>query len=169
MSNARPPFGRVDRILARLDFGWSVTGNHLAYIEDHGLWGERFRPGGPHGLWIAGHLAFYEGGSLRLYRRLAKNRLDGWKDHFSNGSPCLDELARYPSPETVLRELKDGRKAIRETIAGFTDADLDTPVSNERLAIRDWQSQIEFMVWHESHHAAQLGAIANNHRDSVAS
>ena len=40
-------------------------------------------------------------------------------------------------------------------------------MSNERLAIRDWQSQIEFMIWHESHHAAQLGAIANSHRGTV--
>lgn len=169
MSNARQPFGRVDRILARLDFGWNVIGSNLTYIEDHGLWGERFRPGGPHALWIVGHLAFYARGSLKLYRSLPKNPLDKWKDLFGNGCPCFDDLERYPSPQTIRDELMKGREAIRASIAGFTGADLDRPVSNERLAIRDWQSQVEFMIWHESHHAAQLGAIANNHRDSVAS
>ncbi len=168
MSKARPPFGRLERILARLDFSWSVTGNHLTYIEEHGLWAERFRPGGPHGLWIAGHLAFYERGSLKLYQGLEKNSLGDWGSFFGNGCPCSDDLGLYPAPETVRGELTSGRKAIRESIAAFTDADLDRPVTNERLAIRDWQSQIEFMIWHESHHAAQLGAIANSHRDSVA-
>lgn len=166
MSNARASFGRLERILARVDFTWRVSGSQLDYIVEHGLWSTRFRPGGPHGLWIAGHLAFYERGALRLYRGLDSHPLGEWKDLFGNGSPCLDDLTCYPEPAHVHAELMEGRAAVRESIAALGPADLDRPVSNERLAIRDLQSQIEFLVWHDSHHAAQLGAIVNNHKGS---
>ena len=43
----------------------------------------------------------------------------------------------------------EGRAAVRESIAAFSPADLDRPVANERLAIRDRQSQIEFLIWHD--------------------
>ena len=167
MNRAREPYGRLERILARLDFSWRVSGLQFEYIVDHGLWSCRFRPGGPHGMWIAGHLAFYERGALKLYQRLDENPLAHWKDLFGNGSPCLDDLSSYPAPEAVMGELQQGRAAVRESIAGFSAADLDRPASNERLAIRDVQSQIEFLIWHDSHHAAQLGAIVNNHKGAV--
>ncbi len=166
MSNTNAPYGRLERILARVDFSWGVSGSQFEYIAAHGLWSTRFRPGGPHGLWIAGHLAFYERGGLKLYRGLESHPLGHWQDVFGNGSPCLDDLASYPEPGQILDELKQGRAAVRETIAAFTAADLDRPVANERLAIRDVQSQIEFMMWHDSHHAAQLGAIVNTHKGS---
>ena len=167
MSDSNAPFGRLERILARIDFAWRVSGANFAYIAEHGIWGNRFRPGGPHGLWIAGHLAYYEAGALRLYQGLIGNLLEDWKDLFGNGSPCLDDLSRYPDPERVYARLSDGRDAARDVIAELSDADLDRPVSNERLAIRDIQSHIEFAAWHDSHHAAQLGAIVNMHKDSL--
>lgn len=167
MQDSRSGFSRLERLLARLDFSWQVSQSQLAYIAEHGLWGRRFRPGGPHGLWIAGHLAFYERGSLRLYRGLQHHPLADWKDLYGNGSPCLDNLAAYPPAGRIHDELVGGREAVRATIAAFSDSDLDRPVSNERLAIRDWQSQIEFMIWHDAHHGAQLGAIVNSHRDDT--
>lgn len=167
MSAAQGPYGRLERILARLDFSWSRSRMHLDYLARHGMLSRRFRPGGPHGLWIAGHLAFYERGALRLYRSLDRHSLAEWKDLFANGSPCLDDLSRYPDAKVVLGELQSGREEVRKTVEGFSDADLDRPVSNERLAIRDLQSHIEFVVWHDSHHAAQLGAIVNSHKDEL--
>ncbi len=158
----------MDRLLARLDFAWRASGAQLDYIAEHGLWSTRFRPGGPHGLWIAGHLAFYEAGALKLYKELEDHPLGNWKGLFANGCPCLDDLSAYPDPESVRARLDAGRAELRETIAGMSDADLDRSVVNERLAIRDIQSQIEFMVWHDSHHAAQLGGVANTHRGSLA-
>ena len=168
MTNAKAPYGRLERILARLDFTWRVSGSQLEHIAQHGLWSTRFRPGGPHGLWIAGHLAFYERGALKLYRGLDRHPLGDWKDLFGNGSPCLDDLASYPAPEYIHEKLTEGRAAVRESIAAFSPVDLDRPVANERLAIRDMQSQIEFLIWHDSHHAAQLGAIVNSHKDGSA-
>ena len=164
MSSNAAPFGRLERILARLDFSWMVSGGQLDYIAEHGLWPTRFRPGGPHGLWIAGHLAFYERGALRFHKGLDSNPLGHWKDLFANGSPCPDHLSGYPEPEAIHDELKQGRAALRDCIAAYGDADLDRTVTNERLAIRDAQSQIEFLIWHDSHHAAQLGAIVNTHK-----
>lgn len=161
MSDGEAPYGRLGRVLARLDFTWRVSGSQLDYIGWHDLWMARFRMGGPHALWIAGHLAFYEAGALRLYRNLENHPLEGWKSLFGNGSPSLDDSSQYPSASDILGKLRAGRAAVRETIAGLAEADLDRPVSNERLAIRDIQSQIEFLVWHDSHHAAQLGAIVN--------
>ena len=168
MSNARAPFGRLERILARLDFAWGVSGPQLDYIRGHDLWMNRFRPGGPHALWIGGHLAFYESGALRLYQGLDTHPLADWKELFGNGSPSPDEPSHYPSPQEILGQLQQGRQAIRACVARFGNEDLDRPVENERLAIRDLQSQIEFMIWHDSHHAAQLGAIINNFKQRQA-
>ena len=71
-----------------------------------------------------------------------------------------------PIPSRLLAALESGRKEALAAIAGLSDAQLDSPVVNERLAIKDLQSQIEFMVWHDAHHDAQLGAILNNHKAS---
>lgn len=168
MSTEQAPYSRLERILARLDFAWRVSGSQLDYVAEHDLWMRRFRPGGPHALWIGGHLTFYEAGALRVYERQPAQALANWKDIFGNGSPCVDDAARYPGPEEVLDSLKRGREAIRTSIAGMRDEDLDRPVTNERLAIRDVQSQIEFLVWHDSHHAAQLGAIVNGFKQDSA-
>ena len=172
MSSAEGSYGRLERVLARLDFAWRASGTQLAYVDEHGIWSTRFRPGGPHGLWIAGHLAFYEGGALKLYGQFESNPVEEWKELFRNGSACRDDLSGYPDPAEVLARLRDGRSKAREAIASMTDADLDRALErnprSERLAIRDIQSQIEFMIWHDSHHAAQLGAIANTHKASLA-
>lgn len=169
MSAESAPYGRLERILARLDFAWRVSGSHVGYIADHDIWSARSRPGGPHGLWLTGHLAFYEASALSLYTGNDSNSLDQWKGVFGNGSPSLDDLSNYPDPADVQAQLVRGRRAIREAIAGFSEEDLDREVLKERLAIRDMQSQIEFLVWHDSHHAAQLGGIVNTHKDAAAS
>lgn len=163
MSSTDAPYGRLERVLARLDFSWGVSARHLAYIAEHGIWTRRFRPGGPHGLWIAGHLAFYEAAALSLYRGLEGNPLASWQDTFGNGSPCLDDLSKYPDPAVIHERLASGREEARRAISALSEVDLDRPVANERLAIRDVQSHIEFMAWHDSHHAAQLGGIVNTH------
>lgn len=169
MSNTDAPYGRLERLLARVDFTWRVSGSHVDYIAQHGIWTNRFRPGGPHGLWIAGHLTYYEAGALSLYKGVDGNPLSDWKELFGNGSPCLDDLSRYPDPAGIHARLTSGRQAVRDAIASLGDADLDRTVDVERLAIRDLQSQIEFLAWHDSHHAAQLGGIVNTHKDGLAS
>jgi len=166
MSNDRASYGRLQRILDRVGFTWRASSSKLEYVAEHGIWMNRFRPGGPHALWIAGHLAFYEGGARKLYQGLEHHPLGHWKDLFANGSECYDEADKYPDPEQLLAALESGRKEALAAIAGLSDAQLDSPVVNERLAIKDLQSQIEFMVWHDAHHDAQLGAILNNHKAS---
>lgn len=168
MSKASASYGRRSRILARLDFSWGVSSRHLAYIAEQDIWTQRFRPGGPHGLWIAGHLAYYEAGAVNLYKGLEGNPLSSWKDAFGNGSACHDDRSRYSDPGEILERLNSGRQEARKAIAALSDADLDRSVHNERLAIRDLQSQIEFLIWHDSHHAAQLGGIVNTHMDGLA-
>ena len=166
MSDGGSSYGRLQRILDRVGFAWRASRSKLEYVAEHGLWMSRFRPGGPHALWIAGHLAFYEGGARKLYQGLDHNPLGDWKDLFANGSECYDDPGKYPAPEQLLAELGRGRDEVLAAIAGMSDAQLDSPVVNERLAIKDVQSQIEFMVWHDAHHDAQLGAIVNNHKAS---
>ena len=168
MSKASAPYGRRKRILARLDFSWGVSGRHLAYIAEQDIWTQRFRPGGPHGLWIAGHLAYYEAGAANLYKGLEGNPLSSWKDTFGNGSPVMTIGRAIPIPGEILERLNSGRQEARKAIAALSNADLDRSVHNERLAIRDLQSQIEFLIWHDSHHAAQLGGIVNTHMDGLA-
>ena len=162
MSNLQVPFNRLERLMARLDFCWGYTQSKLKSINEQGLWMERFRPEGPHGLWIAGHLAYTESGALQLYRELENNRLADWKDLFGKDSTCSDDPSEYPSTATVWKEFEQIRGDIRETFASFTDENLDRPVTYERFRIRDLQSHLEFMLWHDSHHSAQLGAIVNN-------
>ena len=165
MSEGQAPYGRLERILDRVDFAWGASGSMLRYIGEQGIWMQRFRPGGPHGLWIAGHLAFYEAGAFRLYEGLEGNPLADWKERFGNGSECLDDSSRYADPSGILDTLLQGREKLRRSIEALSEAGLDRPVpENARLRIRDVQSQIEFMVWHDSHHAAQLGAIVNTHK-----
>lgn len=165
MTENQAHYGRLERLLDRIDFTWRASGSLLHYVSEHGIWMRRFRPGGPHGLWIAGHLAFYEAGLLSVQTRSDANPLADWKASFGNGSECLDDVARYADPTGILNRLESGRSALREWVSGLSEADLDRAVpENERLKIRDVQSQLEFMVWHDSHHAAQLGAIVNNHK-----
>lgn len=161
------PYNRMSRILARLDFSWGASGSKLGYIAKNGLWMSRFRPGGPHALWIAGHLSYYEGAARKLYEGLDSNPLEDWKGLFGNGSPCLDDAAAYPDPASVLETLKSGRSMTRSAIASLSELDLDRTVLNERLAIQDLQSQIEFLIWHDAHHGAQLGAIVSEYKDSL--
>ena len=159
---------RTQRILDRLDFAWSASGNLAKFVVDEGIGMRRFRPGGPHGVWIVGHLAFYERHALSLYKGLGSSPLAGWKERFGNGSECLDDTAAYDDPASILATLKEGRQLIRDTIEGMSDSDLDRAVpANERLKIRDVQSHIEFMIWHDSHHAAQLGAVVNMHNQEL--
>ena len=167
MENEGSPYGRLERLLDRVGFSWRATGSKLEYVAEHGLWMNRFRPGGPHALWIAGHLAFYEGGARKLYQGLEHNPLGQWKDLFANGSECHDDAGRYPDSAEIISELQRGREESLAAIAGLSDEQLDAPVVNERLAIKDLQSNIEFMVWHDAHHGAQLGAIVSDHKASL--
>lgn len=167
MNETQAPYGRLERLLDRIDFTWRASGLNLHYIDEQGIWMQRFRPSGPHGLWIAGHLAFYEAGVFSVQTQSEGNDLADWKALFGNGSECFDDPARYADPTGILNRLESGRAALRERVASYSEADLDRPVSeNARLKIRDVQSQLEFMVWHDSHHAAQLGAIVNNHKSA---
>lgn len=167
MNETQAPYGRLERLLDRIDFTWRASGLNLHYIDEQGIWMQRFRPSGPHGLWIAGHLAFYEAGVFSVQTQSEGNDLADWKALFGNGSECFDDPTRYADPTGILNRLESGRAALRERVASYSEADLDRPVSeNARLKIRDVQSQLEFMVWHDSHHAAQLGAIVNNHKSA---
>ena len=169
MNDPKAPYGRIERLVDRVDFAWQVSGSLLRYIGGEGLWMTRFRPGGPHGLWIAGHLTYYEAGALKLYTGLDSHPLADWKERFGNGRECLDDPAAYSDPAGILTMLEEGREAIRKVISAMSDADLDASVPpNERLRIRDVQSQIEFLIWHDSHHAAQLGAIVNTYKQGLA-
>ena len=122
--------------------------------------------GGPHALWIAGHLAFYEGGARKLYQGLEHNPSGTGRTCLPTAANATTSRTNIPIPSSCWPNWRVGRKEALAAIAGLSDAQLDSPVVNDRLAIKDLQSQIEFMVWHDAHHDAQLGAILNNHKAS---
>ena len=159
MSKEAAPYTRLGRILALMDFSWGRTQRMLDRVGELDAWMNRFRPGGPHALWIAGHLAYVEAGSLARYTG-AEHALASWKDLFGNGSETVDDAARYPAVAEVSAALRDVRARYREYVAGLADADLDrADIAVSRLPVQDLHSHVGFMIWHDGHHGAQLQGI----------
>ena len=111
MSKEAAPYTRLGRILALMDFSWGRTQRMLDRVGELDAWMNRFRPGGPHALWIAGHLAYVEAGSLARYTG-AEHALASWKDLFGNGSETVDDAARYPAVAQVSAALRDVRARV---------------------------------------------------------
>ena len=159
MRNETAPYTRLGRILALMDFSWARTERLLERVGELDVWMNRSRPGGPHALWIAGHLAYVEAGSLARYTG-AESALASWQDAFGNGSETFDDAARYPPAADVLARLRDARAQYRQYVAGLSAADLDrADIASNRLPVQDLHSHISFMLWHDGHHGAQLQGI----------
>ncbi len=168
MNNEAAAYTRLGRILALMDFSWGRTGRLLDRVGELDVWMRRFRPGGPHALWIAGHLAQVEDGALARYTG-AQPALASWKDMFGNGSETFDDAARYPPVDEVSSRLRDARTRYRQYVAGLADADLDRPYSGAgHLPVRDLHAHISFMLWHDSHHGAQLQGIVKTAEETGA-
>jgi len=170
MSEEGAPYTRLGRITALMDFTWGRTQRMLDQVGELDAWMNRYRPGGPHALWIAGHLAVVEAGALKRYTGAAENPLAHWNDLFGNGSETVDDPAHYPPVAEVLSTLKDARAKYREYLSALSDADLDrADISIDHLPVRDLQSHVGFMLWHDSHHGAQLQGIAKTAEAAKAS
>ncbi len=169
MSKETAPYTRLDRILTLMDFSWGRTQRMLDRISELDAWMHRFRPGGPHALWIAGHLAYVEAGALARYTGVDGHARASWKELFGNGSETVDDASRYPLASEVSAGLKDTRARYREYVAGLSDADLDrADIVSNRLPVQDLHSHIGFMIWHDGHHGAQLQGIAKTAEEASA-
>jgi len=104
----------------------SNSGNRtLARIEDmrpHAFL--RATPGGPHTLWILGHLAFVEGLVVDHFAFGDDNPLASWDSAF-DGDAVADGPADFPSFDVTLERVRGMRTATLVRIDPLTEADLD--------------------------------------------
>ena len=167
MSEQASNYTRLGRILARMDFTWGVTLRTAKSVAKNDAWLQRYRPGGPHALWILGHLAYIESGALKRYTKAEVNPLLHWKELFDGGTEPVDDLAHYPPASEVLETFESARTRLREYVSQLSDSELDEVDVIDRIAVRDRQSHIEFMLWHDAHHGAQLAGIAATAKDQA--
>lgn len=80
--------------------------------------------GGPHTLWVLGHLAYIEGLVIGSFMRGEANPLAGWADPFDGAEVSLDP-ADYPSFDTVLRSCREARETTLAVLGDLTEAELD--------------------------------------------
>lgn len=86
-------------------------------------------PGGPHTLWILGHLAYIEGLVIHSFMLGEPNPLAAWKDPF-DGADVSGRSEDYPSFVTVLDRCRQARRETIDLLEGMEEADLDRASKN---------------------------------------
>ena len=83
------------------------------------------RNGGPHTLWILGHLAYIETLVIRTFMLGETNPLAEWETVF-DGDDVSSDLRKYPPFDEVLAKCRDMREMTCSLIGSFSEIDLDT-------------------------------------------
>lgn len=83
--------------------------------------------GGNHPLWVAGHLAWAEGGMFQLITGEA-NPCEDWKPLFGGGTEPVADSSKYPPFADVAAKFLSLREANIKALARMSDADLDKQV-----------------------------------------
>jgi uncharacterized protein YndB with AHSA1/START domain len=85
--------------------------------------------GGPHPLWVMGHLALVEGG----FRHVAfdqPNPVADWQDLFGRGTQPSDDASNYPPFDEVVERWRQLRAENLELLDATDPADFDNPCVN---------------------------------------
>ena len=84
--------------------------------------------GGPHTLWVLGHLAYIEGLVTRTFMLGEPNPFADWEDPFDGAEVSLNP-EDYPPFDTVLERCHGARAATLTLLDGLEEAELDQPGS----------------------------------------
>ena len=120
--------------------------------------------GGNHALWILGHLVYSE--CSIIHTILLGNEscpLQEWKDLFGYGSEPKSDASIYPSFDELLAKWEEVRAFTFETLATFSDDDLDKPAPGCPEEWKDWFGTIgkvfTTQTIHPTMHYGQLADI----------
>jgi hypothetical protein len=109
---------------------WSLQltdGATAKLVEDmRGTPMTRATANGNHPIWLLGHLAFIEGGLVRIASGDA-NPLQHWAPLFAPGTQPKDDPSAYPSFDEIFKKFRDLRAANLKRLDEIGDAGLDAP------------------------------------------
>ncbi len=115
--------------------------------------------GGPHPLWLVGHLAVVEAGVPNILMG-KESPLAEWSPLFGRGVEPSDDASIYPSFSEVVAAFKKYRAANMEHFAMLTEADLNKPTANPPAGLEQhfatWGSTYLFVGIHLIAHRGQL-------------
>jgi hypothetical protein len=146
----------------QIEFARGYTTSLIADIADD----EWFcMPGGvTHVGWQVAHLAMAQYG-LCLFRIRGRQGDDQrlmsseFRKRFSKGSAPDPEPAHNPSPAEIRSVLAGIHAQALQELAGFVDADLDTPVDEPHAVFATKLGALYFCAAHEMMHAGQIGLL----------
>ncbi|MDA8015955.1 MAG: DinB family protein [Thermoanaerobaculia bacterium] len=115
--------------------------------------------GGPHTLWILGHLAYIEGLVVRWFMLGQLNPLAEWNELF-DGAEVSDDASRYPPFDRVLTRCREMRQETLAVLDSLTETDLDrtcaeAPEGHEDL-FGTYRHCLQFVADHWYMHRGQL-------------
>ncbi len=147
----------VSNAIAILEFSRRVT---LALLEDvpEDKWCYQPIPEANHATWIVGHIAVTDDSALAALSGQS-SLAESWKGLFMGSKPNPD-LAAYPSPAEMLREL--GR--IREGVVGWyksaSEDMLLAPIPGRLASLAPNRVALAASIaWHEGLHTGQLSLV----------
>jgi len=135
----------------------------IADLED-ALWFRQPAEGITHVAWQIGHLAVAEYG-LGLFRLRGRGEGDGqlvsssFRKQFGKGSQPDPDPNRNPSPADLRQVLERVHQQVLRELAGYTEADLDTPVEEPHALFATKLGCLYFCSLHEMMHAGQIGLV----------
>jgi hypothetical protein len=143
----------------RLDFSRRVTLSVLADIP-HDQWCLQTVPGANHTLWTAGHLVTVDDMFLTHVGRQPSHCPEGWRELFGTGSRPAPDLAAYPAPAEVERQLAEIRERFLSWFRSLSEEELLAPVPEGfgRYA-RNVAEVAPSVAWHEAWHVGQLNLV----------
>ena len=108
---------------------------HVEDMRDHCMIRSTPR-GGPHTLWVLGHLAYIEALVIQTFMRGSPNPLAEWEDPF-DGAEVSDAVDEYPAFDVVLGQCIATRESTLALLTETGEADLD---SRSAGAPAGWES-----------------------------
>ena len=115
--------------------------------------------GGPHTLWVLGHLAYIETQIVRTFVLGEPNPLAHWEPVF-DGADVSGDARDFPPFDETLAKCREVREATLTLLATLTEADLDRPAAQIPKGYEDtfgtYRQCLQYVADHTYMHRGQL-------------
>jgi hypothetical protein len=158
-----PDNPHLEIAIKQIEFARKYNLGLIADIADSD-WFRMPTPGVTHVAWQVAHLAMAEYG-LCLFRMRGRREEDidlmssDFRKKFSKGTVPNPDPAQNPTPAEIRQVLSRVHERAMTELAGYTDADLDTPVDEPHAVFNTKIGAIFFCSVHEMMHAGQIGLM----------